>query len=269
MLRYVKNRNNKNVNIISRDGNNITSQYPEIVKYVKGLFDYHPDINSITIDGEIVSSSFNVLQQRMNRLEENLNTDFDIKLVTYDIKEINRKNLINFELSERKLQLETIQKVLNGFILSEVHIFKTPTEVCDFFIKSIKNKEEGIMLKSPKSKGAKKKNDRKDCWKVKDIHEKTFKIVNLAYGNGKNKDVYTILYVKDKTGYINSKVSGGLSDADKKTITEKGKDYWIGKCVDVQYNQITSKNSLRHPRILDFRFDKTEADDLLEISNKP
>jgi len=259
-IRILVEYKNKTVKLTSRDGNDITVQYPEIVKYTKGLFDYYNDVDSITLDGEIVSSSFNALQKRMNRLEGNLNIDFDLKLVTYDITEINGKDLIDFPLADRRLQLETINKLMPEFILSEMIVCNTKEEIYELFKKAIDNKEEGIMLKSPKSKWAKKKDDRKDWWKVKDIRENTFEIVDLDYGNGKNKDVFTIVYVKDKTGNINSKVSGGLSDADKKTLTEKGKEYWIGKCVDIQYNQITSKNSLRHPRIIKFRFDKTVAD---------
>lgn len=71
-----------------------------------------------------------------------------------------------------------------------------------------------------------------------------------AYKNGKLVYVCTV---------------SNLSDEQKKEIKENGKDSYLGKVVEVQYQNSFGKNkSLRHPRFKNFREDKPKSECLWE-----
>lgn len=246
-----------NLKIMSRNGNNITNQFPEIVKKIKESFD--ENIKEIILDGEIISKTFNSLQKRMNRIEKNINEDYDLTFVCFDIIKINKTDMSEMEQYKRRAFLEElfIDKNIN-FKLSECQEFKYKKDLQEFYEKCINNKEEGIMIKEITSYW---KDDRKQWYKVKPVYTSEMEVFKYDYGKGKNKDYINILYVKDKNGVIKTKVSSGINDEMRKYLT-KIKDDIIGKIVEIKYNSVTDTNSLRHPRFTKIRYDKDTADEI-------
>lgn len=264
---------NKVVAITSRNGLSILKEYPEVVRDIESSLEVYKEKISCVFDMEIVSSSFNALQKRMNRLEENLNTDFDLTFVVFDLIGYNDVDLSDKPLHYRLQILSDIKKFIDNnhnvkdiFKISEARLVNDAETLLKIFTKAMDDKEEGIMVKTPESKLAKKKEDREDWWKVKETHNADLLIVGAAYGNGRNKDFINILYVEDKTRFIRSKVSSGMTDETRALFTKlNNEDKLVGKIVEIKYNNITSKNSLRHPVIIQLRFDKDEIDCLLEM----
>lgn len=258
-------KDNKAVSIISRAGNDITQQFPEIVNKLNNTFASNYRKVSCVLDGEIATKTFNALQKRMNRLKENLNTDYDLEFYCFDIIEYENENLIYKDLVQRRKILESIYAFFNPeFKLTNYTIINNIQELDSFYQTNINNKEEGIMVKTLDSKWAIKKNDRVNWFKVKPVYTADLEIYDAKYGNGRNKDVINIIYVRDKFGVIKTKVSSGFSDSDRELLTQLYKnDKLIGRIVEIKYNQLTDTNSLRHPRFVRFREDKDEADEKL------
>ena len=249
---------NGNISITSRNGNDITKQYPEVISIINNIRDINK-IDNFILDGEIVSSSFNALQKRMNRLESNINTDFDINFVCFDIITFNGNDKREVPQSYRRSHLESFL----GLKLSECIICHDIEELNNFYNKAVENKEEGIIIKDFNAKWALKDEDRELWYKVKPVYTSDLEIYKVEKGSGKNKDYINILHVKDKTGNIKTKVSSGITDEQRKLLTHMWiKEELIGKIVEVKYNQITDTNSLRHPRFIRLRFDKDYADEL-------
>jgi len=243
--------------IMSRNGNNITNQFPEIVKLVKNSL--NNDIKEIILDGEIISKTFNSLQKRMNRLEKNINEDYDLTFVCFDWIKYNNCNLSNMKQYKRRTFLkEFFVSYEPKFLLSKCYRFKNKEQLQRFYQKCIDNKEEGIMIKELDSYWS---DDRKQWYKVKPVYTSEMEVFKYDYGKGKNKDYINILWVKDKNGVIKTKVSSGINDEMRKYLT-KIKDDIIGKIVEIKYNSVTDTNSLRHPRFVKIRYDKDEADEI-------
>jgi ATP-dependent DNA ligase len=251
---------NGSIKIMSRNGNDISSQYPEIIKKIKESFE-KTGISKIFLDGEIISKSFNDLQKRMNRLEKNINTDYDLEFICFDILNVDNISLIDTKQIDRRIILEKLfEKNDLKIKISESIFCHNIQELNDFYYKCINRGEEGIIVKELDALWATEENDRKKWYKVKPVYTSDLKVFKYEYGKGKNKDFITVLYVEDKNGVIRSKVSG-MTDEMKKFIT-KMKDDIIGKIVEVKYNKVTDTNSLRHPRFIRIRFDKNEVDEI-------
>jgi len=241
----------------SRNGKDITHQFPEVVLQFKKFLSKNPSIESVSLDGEIISKSFKQLQQRMGRKSENLNTDNDIKFITFDIIELNGKNLKDKNLNYR---LEKLSKL--NILTSETFIHFNKFELITYYEKCIENKEEGVVVKDFDSIWS---NDRKGWWKIKSTDNLDLMITEVSLGEGKNKDVISRLYVTSKDGRLASWVGSGLTDKDRLYFT-KNKDNVIGSIIEIKYNEIIEskegKLSLRHPRFIRLREDKNEADNV-------
>lgn len=257
---------NENVKIMSRNGNDISSQYPEIVQKIKDSFE-NTKFKKVFLDGEIISKSFNDLQKRMNRLEKNINTDYDLDFVCFDILSINEFDFIKDKQDVRRTCLMGLFNNLGmkiKFQSSELIICNNIQELNDFYYKCINRGEEGIIIKEMDALWALEENDRKKWFKVKPVYTSDMRVFKYEYGKGKNKDYISVLWVEDKNGVIRSKVSG-MTDEMKKFIT-KMQDEIIGKIVEVKYNKVTDTNSLRHPRFIRIRFDKDEVDEIKRLA---
>jgi len=93
-------------------------------------------------------------------------------------------------------------------------------------------------------------------------------IVLNSAGSGRHAGKINSFTVMDKSGTVVSDVGSGISDEDIMKINSvRDLKSWLGRIVEVRFNSITNikedgKRSLRHPRFLGFRFDKTEPEEL-------
>ena len=97
----------------------------------------------------------------------------------------------------------------------------------------------------------------KDLVKIKAVLDADLICVGVDEGSGKYKNKIGALILETLCGRLSVKVGTGLSDADR----EKPFEYYIGKVIEIQYNEfIKSKNkskaSLFLPRFIDMREDK-------------
>jgi ATP-dependent DNA ligase len=83
------------------------------------------------------------------------------------------------------------------------------------------------------------------------------KVISFYKGKGRNKDVLGGFVCEGEVEgqQIITKVGSGFSDDMRKLIIAN-QDDWDGACVQVQYFEVTKKNSLRFPVFQTRRKDK-------------
>jgi len=263
--RCILKAKNKLVKLTSRSGKDITEQFPEVVKYFEKRLD--ENIN-ITLDGEIISQSFNDLQQRLGRKAENIvSVDENLKFVAFDVLEYMHENYKEKPLHERKSVLTALGEKYD-FETSNYVLVHNKEELKSFFDLQMKNEEEGVVLKDKYSKW--KVNDRKNWIKIVPTHTYDLEIVSGYYGNGKHKDVINGVVVKNKSGTVTGKVSSGIDDDSRILLTEMYNNRsLVGSIVEIRYRELTpvrkdGTRSLRFPVFVRIRNDKTEADEVLK-----
>ena len=122
---------------------------------------------------------------------------------------------------------------------------------------------EGVICKSNSVYECK----RSKTWiKIKEVNECDLEITGWYPGEGKREGLIGGFICTDKSKTLNVKVGSGFSDDDLKMFSINP-DSYIGRIIAVQYNvTITDKHdnrSLFLPRLVEVRYDKNEADDLL------
>lgn len=123
---------------------------------------------------------------------------------------------------------------------------------------------EGAILK--KSDSIWKDGTSKDMIKIKAVLDADLLCVDVEEGSGKYKGKVGALVLETSCGRLRVKVGTGLNDLDR----DKPFDYYIGKVIEIQYNEFIkskSKNtdSLFLPRFVEVREDKNTATSYEEI----
>jgi hypothetical protein len=159
----------------------------------------------------------------------------------------------------------------NGLAYDKVNLIhqacaETEAKMRKFFDRMIEMEEEGAIVKNRmaiwKSRG---KTPSPDEVKIKIPKECELACVG-TYPHKKHPDLIGGLELESSCGNVKVNVGSGLSKKDR----EKSEDYWIGTIITVWFaHVITSKqkttHSLYEPRMVEERFDKSEADDLKYI----
>ena len=199
--------------ILSRNGNKLTDQYPELRDIQKQVFNHH-----VIFDGEIIATengipSFSLLQKRnrSKRVSEQLIEEVPVSFVAFDVLYDNR-DLTNFPLMKRK-------EILNQFLDSLVFHKSVLYENGPMLFKMVKKLGlEGVVLK--------KKNSlytfgcRTHDWiKVKNIQVDSF----LVHGYIENEKTYSLLLgeERDHALYYVGKVSVGKNHPIIKELKKK------------------------------------------------
>ena len=123
---------------------------------------------------------------------------------------------------------------------------------------------EGVIVK--KSDTMWKDGTSKDMLKIKAVLDADLLCVDVEEGSGKYKGKVGALVLETSCGRLRVKVGTGLNDLDR----AKHFDYYIGKVIEIQYNEFIkskSKNtdSLFLPRFVEVREDKNTATSYEEI----
>ena len=106
----------------------------------------------------------------------------------------------------------------------------------------------------------------KDMLKIKAVLDADLVCVDVEEGSGKYKGKVGALVLETSCGRLRVKVGTGLNDLDR----AKPFDYYIGKVIEIQYNEFTkskskSTDSLFLPRFVEVREDKNTATSYEEI----
>ncbi|MGC9031522.1 MAG: ATP-dependent DNA ligase [Minisyncoccia bacterium] len=226
-------KKDKEIILFSRNHENITSQFPDVIGGIKGTFKGKETI----IEGEVVALDlkteklldFQTLMTRRRKYNvKEYIKKVPIRYFLFDILYLDGKPLLQENLLKRKKFLEEafVENELVKF--AKYIISESEEETEEFFLEAIKNGAEGIMIKDANSiyqAGIRGWNWIKY---KKDYHQEitdTFDLVVIGanYGSGKRAGTFGSLLVaafdqnKNKF-YSFTKVGAGFTDDDLKNL---------------------------------------------------
>jgi len=259
--------------LVSRRGNDKTDAYPEVVEELKYLFDGQ----HVILDGEMVADSFQKLTRKddksvrkyvvfdilldeklpyRNRWDNLVSLADDVGITAY-----NDKQLINNK--------ENLNSSAKYIFLAEHYSCNNITEMQEFFDDANIRKEEGIIVKlddKPYKRGS-----RNNMFKCKKVYTADLLIVGFKYGEGKRSGKVATLELMDATESIKVDVGSGIKDDMCDLLTQQVEDTitsglpeshipFMHSICEILYNEVTETGSLRFPRFVKIRDDKTEPD---------
>jgi DNA ligase-1 len=281
-----------NISLFTRRLEDVTKQFPDVVKVVKENIQG----NSFILDSEIVGYDpktkkyrpFEAISQRIRRkyeIEETIKT-LPVEVNVFDVVYYEEKDMINTPFIERRKLVEKIIKEKSLIIRPAVQIVTDSPEVAmDFFYNALKIGEEGIMIKAINAPYKQGRRVGYMCKMKPEINDLDLVIVGAEYGTGKRGGWLTsyIVACRDKDQLLEvGKVSSGLKEKDeegfsyeqmtsllKPLIEEKTSNAVKVKpeiVVSVTYQNIQASPSyssgfaLRFPRISHYRPDRSIKD---------
>lgn len=298
-FRMLINKKGKEVKLFTRRLDEVTKQFPDVVdailKNVKG--------ENFILDSEVVGYDkkqkkympFQAISQRIkrkydiNKLIEKLPVEVNI----FDILYYNGKNFMNEPYTKRRKLIEKIVKIVPWRIrTSRQKVIGNEKEAEEFYHKSLKSGEEGVMIKRL---NATYKQGRRAGYMVKlkpEVTDLDLVIIGAEYGSGKRAGLLTsyIVACNSDKGFLEvGKVSTGLKEKEGEggttfeKMTKMLKPLIIGKegntvkvspkiVVSVNYQNIQKSPSydsgyaLRFPRITLYRPDK-EVDEINTLND--
>jgi DNA ligase-1 len=245
------------VHLWSRGEELITARFPEIVAAASHL----PD--GTVLDGEVLAFRegrplpFASLQQRIGRQKqvERLARDVPVVFMTYDILELNGRDLRKEPLAERRRQLDALLASSAGVIRPSPPLAASGwDELAGLRRESRSRNVEGLMLKRLESSyGVGRK--RGDWWKWKiEPHTMDAVLIYAQPGSGKRASLltdYTFGVWHEGSLVPIAKAYSGLSNSEIADL-----DHWIrqhtidasGRCVTSSLCRSSSSDSKRSPR---------------------
>ena len=145
----------KDIKVFTRNLEDVTKQFPDIVKFVKE----NVKAKNFILDGEAVAYDkktkkylpFQTISQRIKRKYDiyEMVKKFPIELNLFDVVYSNGRNLINEPLLERRKVLEGITKQVPGkIILTKKLVTDDEKKAIKFFEESLNAGNEGVMIKN-------------------------------------------------------------------------------------------------------------------------
>src|SRR3989338_3154600 len=271
--------------LFTRSMENVTKQFPDVVKTVTG----NVKGQDFILDSEVVGHKdeiylpFQNISQRIKRKYDIENTakNFPVEVDIFDVVYHNGKNLMNSPLSDRRKLLEKIVNQKSGkIILTRKIISGNEEEIERFYSEALQRGTEGLMLKN--LEGAYKPGRYVNGWvKLKPVMEPLDLVITKAeWGEGKRSDWLSSFTVSCKKGeeFLEmGKVGSGVKEKNEGVkfseltkelrrliINDHGKTVEVKPklIIEVSYEEIqkspTYKSgfALRFPRILRVRSEK-------------
>ena len=274
----------KDIKIFTRNLEDVTKQFPDIVKFVKENVkakNFILDCEAVTYDKKTKEHlPFQTISQRIKRKYDiyEMVEKFPVELNVFDVIYSNGRSLINEPLSKRREILESIIKQIHGkIVLTKKLVTDDEKKAKKFFEESLKNGNEGVMIKNINSNYV--SGRYVNGWmKLKNILEPLdLVVVRAEYGNGKRVKWITSYTIACKSGnelLEVGKVSTGVKEKGEGLtynemtkmlkpliVKEDGKEVTVKPkiIIEVGYEEIqkspsyTSGFALRFPRILRYR----------------
>jgi DNA ligase-1 len=284
------------IELFTRRLEDVTEQFPDLVELVKkGLAS-----KECIVEGEMVGINpdtkeeipFQQLSRRVQRKYDikKMTKEIPIRMYLFDCVYVNGKNLLEKNYKSRREELEKIIKPIKGkFLLSRSLVTKNFKEAKKFYQKG-SQEQEGVMIKNLDAKYQ--PGRRVGQWlKVKPILEPLdLSIIGAEWGTGKRSNwlgSFTLGCLKEPGSdeYLScGKLGTGLNDEQFEKLTKKLKNLITKEegrgvevkpevVVEVGYEEIQkspkydSGYALRFPRLLRFRPDKDQPNELEKIKN--
>jgi len=283
------------INLYSRDLNDITGSFPDIVTDFKQL-----NVPECVMDGEICVyyddriQPFQLLQKRMGvkKPTKMLLQNYPVIFVAFDLLYINGHPLFSYDLMDRRKRLNELSSNY-GIAVTRQFSVSNRSEVDERFEEAVAHGNEGLMLK--KSDSLYEYGQRRKSWlKVKKPGGTLDTVIMYAHaGSGKRGGYYSDftlgIRVAEDERYEEEfipigKAYGGYTDEEMKKMNKKIKELTVEKYGptlglipeivvelefdDIQVNKRTKANyTLRLPRFKAIRWDlaPTDADTLKDV----
>ena len=258
----IYNADNDTVSMYSRNGkelHNFGHIAEEILNTVASTFE-----ESMVLDGEVVSDTFQDLMKQVHR-KSNVNAT-DARLALFDILPLKEFQAGKSKLgcADRHKQLVELGKTLKEdssmFVLEKIEVDldnKDGQKVyADLNKKAVAEGYEGIMIKDIDAPYESKRSHH--MLKAKPFIEVSLEVVKTEEGTGRNVGKLGALVCQgtDDGKDILVNVGSGLSDVQRETFWET-KDRLIGMIAEVRADAVTQNQdgsySLRFPRFKTFR----------------
>jgi DNA ligase 1 len=293
-MRAQIHKKNDEIIIFTRNMDNVSTQFPDVVKLVKESI----IVKEIIFECEIVGFSpktgkplaFQFLSKRIKRKYEidKAIAEIPVKIFCFDLLMLEGKEYLDEKFIDRHEALKKSIKQNDNCIIAKGIITSSDSDALKLFNEGIKE-QEGVMFKSliavynPGARvgyGVKLKSHMKELDLV---------IIEAYYGKGRRSEwfgSYTLAcYDNENDSFLTiGKLGTGFSDEQLKAMNELVKKVIIKKedekvvlspniVVEVEYEEIqksptySSGYALRFPRLVRIRFDKKarEASTLLMI----
>ncbi len=276
------------VELFTRNLENVTKQFPDIVEYVKK----NVKKNNVILDGEIVGYNkkskrylpFQNISQRIKRKYDidKLAEMYPVELNLFDILYYNNKVLISKSLAERRKILEGIVKEEKGrIVLTRKLVTDNTNKANEFYKDALDNGTEGLVIKNINSLYRAGRYVNGWCKLKPTLEHLDLVIVGAEYGSGKRVGFFSsfILACKKDGKFLECGMMGsGIKEKESegisfKNLTKLLKPYIIAEkgklvsikpkiVVEVEYEEIqksptySSGYALRFPRFVRIRNDK-------------
>lgn len=286
-IRMQIHKNNDSIKIFTRNLEEVTKQFPEVVDIVEKI-----QAKSFILDAEAVGYDpktkkylpFQKISQRVKRKYEiqKMARDFPVELNVFDVVYVDGKDLLSAEFKERRKIVEKIiPRIKNKVSVAEKIVTGKIAEAKKFYDKALKLGNEGLMAKkldAPYKPGARVGY----MVKIKPTMETLdLVIVGAEWGEGKRANwltSFTLACSKGDELVEVGKVGTGIKEkgAEGVTFTEmtdilkplikhqKGKEVTLKPklVIEIKYEEIqksptySSGYALRFPRVVRIREDK-------------
>jgi len=198
------------VSLLSRKGNNLTRDYPEVVEAVQGI-----DAKTALLDGEIVAldeqgrPSFQMLQHRAS-----LGKNRRVVYYAFDLLNLNGRDLRGLPLIDRKKLLAEI--VAGSDVLFSPNL-DGPTEI---LIEQVaKMKLEGLIAKRRDSTYEAGK--RSGAWQKFKVNNEQELVIGGYRPDGKNFDALLVGYYQSQQLMFAGKVRAGFTPALRASVWKR------------------------------------------------
>lgn len=262
-LRLLSIFKNSNVFFLTRNGKEV--DVPELRNVF--MFDkIYSILDGWVLDGELVDERGFAMLMTYVRRKDYRRFKHDKKCVYYvfDIVpvEVFKKSVYKERLIDRKRRLERIWVELekckrfdgNLVRLVEYVVGTDKNMLEDYFKQCLKSRFEGVVIKNVDSWYELRRND--NWLKLKPVNTLDCKIIGIEEGTGKFKGMLGNLIVVQPNG-VKCRVGSGISDELRKDIWTNKRKY-IGKIVEVKYQELTPDGVMRFPRFVRMRWDKNK-----------
>jgi DNA ligase-1 len=256
-------RSNNTVTQLSRNGKPLDN-FGHVTAQLQSVIDQFAQ--SVVLDGEIMSSSFQALMKQVQR-KSDVNAQ-DAVLMLFDMIPLAdfRRGRSPQTQKQRSAQLTKLKPVFDQ--LASVQVIEQTLVNFDEYVGQLQFEEynrqaieqglEGIMIKDPQAPYECK---RTHHWlKIKPFVEVSLEVVETEQGTGRNENRLGALICQGTDGghQIRVNVGSGFTDQQRDEIWQS-RDTLIGQIVEVRADAITQNQdaidtwSLRFPRFVKFR----------------
>lgn len=248
----------KIVRFYTRSGKDVNSLPQSISDRLLGLAADLSEDGAIVFDGEVMGDSFKETMEKARRKSEVFE---DARYYVFDWLSRETFSTIGkrpstLTYNQRRVQLQSATRRIgppSSVILPPAYIASSEEEVSHYYNTFRDSGLEGAIVKAFSGPYVGK---RSPYWmKLKGEETLDLKIVSMVEGEGKYVGMLGALVVDHNGVLVN--VGTGLSDDDR-SLFWSNQSLYINKLVEVQFQEVTPDGSLRHPRYLRMRMDKSE-----------